>query len=232
MAIAAPLFQLQQIDADLESRSAELAEVQQLQARNPELEASVERLEERRAQEIEARLEQRSLESELAELETRIKRDQTRMYSGQIVDSRELASLEKELQHLRAARDELEESLLLAMERLEGLEQSVAECSEHLNEVRDRWEEERPGLGDRALQLMDELTVLGNQRESLAASIDQRSMDLYLRLRASSGHPVSDASHGICQWCHVTVPQKDVQHARSGALVTCSNCGRILYVPG
>lgn len=230
MAIAAQLFRLEQLDAELERLEAELQETRRKQGRNPELEAADARLEDLRAQEREAATEQRALESDLADLEAKIKRDQTRMYGGQIVDPRELSSLEKELEHYRVQRDELEERLLLAMERLEGVQEAVATTGRRTNEARERWEIERPELVNRQGQIADSLAALRDEREALAAAIDPRSLSLYQRLRASSGHAVSAVSNGVCQWCRVGIPPKDVQHARADALVTCTNCQRILYV--
>ncbi len=230
MAEAAALYRLEQLDAEIERQTVELAEFQRTRDRNSELEAAEARLEELRSQEWEAAAEQRTLESDLADLEAKIKRDQTRMYSGQIVDPRELASLDKELEHYRSQRDALEERLLLAMERLDGLEDAVATASRRANEMRNRWEKDGPLRASRAEQLGNSLAALRVERDSLAATIDARSLSLYQRLRATSGHAVSAVSNGVCQWCRVTIPPKDVQHARSGALVTCTNCARVLYV--
>lgn len=232
MAVPEQLFRLERLDADLAQREAELAELRRRQAGNPEIKTAEARLDELRAREQAAGAELRSLESDLSALEARIKRDQTRMYSGQIVDSRELASLEKELEHYRAQREELEERVLTAMERQESLQEAVTSAGRRANEMRGRWEADRPELSLREEQLTDSLAGMRAERDALAASIDARSLSLYQRLRASSGHAVSHVSNGVCQWCRVAIPAKDVQHARAGSLVTCSNCQRILHVGG
>ena len=230
MAVANLLYRLEQLDTELERREAELSERRRRQDRNPEPEAAEARLEDLRTQEREAGAEQRTLELDLSDLEARIKRDQTRMYGGQIVDPRELASLQKELEHYGARRDELEERLLMLMERREGLQEAVEAANRREHELRARWEEDRPALGLQTEQFASDLAGLRAERDTLSASLDARSLAVYLHLRASSGHAVSTVTDGICQWCRVTVPTKDVQHARSGALVTCTNCARILHV--
>ena len=229
MAVAASLFRLEQLDAEIQQTEAELAATRRRQGRNSELEATERRLDDLRNQERAATTEQHSLESDLADVETKMKRDQARMYCGQIVDPRELASLERELEHLRAQRDAVEERCLVAMERLEELQQAVATVSRQANEMRDRWEANRPELARQEEGLVDALAALRDQRSSLAASIDPQALNLYGRLQASAGHAVSVVSNGVCQWCRVVIPPKDVQHARAGSLVTCTNCARILY---
>lgn len=230
MAVAARLFELEQVDAELERREAELLEARRAQARNPELDAAEARLQDLRAQERGANAEQRALEAELADLEAKIKRDETRLYGGQIVDSRELTSLERELERYRSQREALEERLLLAMERLEEVQTAVAASADRVGVVQRQWEADKPGLADRVTRTEETLARLRAERESLAGSIDPQSLSLYQRLRASSTHAVSSVSNGVCQRCRVTIPPRDVQHARSGSLVTCMNCARILYV--
>jgi len=230
MAGATALYRLEQLDTELERQAAQLAQMQRNQGRNPELEAIEARLENLRSQERQVSAEQRTLESDLADLESKIKRDQTRLYSGQIVDSRELASLEKELDHYRSQRDTLEERVLLAMEQLEGLQEAVATTSRQTSEMRRHAEEDRPQLIRQAEQLAEALAAMRDERDALAGSIDAPLLSLYQRLRSSSGHAVSAVSNGVCQWCRVVIPPKDVQHARSDTLVTCTNCARILYI--
>jgi uncharacterized protein len=232
MAVTAQLYRLEELDTELERRGAELTEARVAQRRNRELEAAEARLEELRSQEREASAEQRALEVELEQIEGKIARDQKRMYGGQIVDPRELASLERELEHYRTQRGDLEERLLLAMERLEGIQEALRSWTERLREVRERWEAQKPILARQIEGITASLASLRAERESLAGSIDPPALNLYGRLRSSSQHAVSHVSNGVCQWCRVTIPSKDVQHARSGSLVTCSNCARVLYVGG
>jgi predicted nucleic acid-binding Zn-ribbon protein len=229
MAVAAQLFRLEQLDADIEQHEAALADLQRRQQTNPELQSAEEKLRRLRAEEATVSAEQRSLESDLGDLAARIKRDNARMYSGQIVDARELASLERELAHYRTQNDGLEERILELMERLETLQVEVQSQDHTVAELRESWESSRPDVERRRQRLGSEVVALRGERDALAGTLDPRSLSMYDRLRASSGHAVSSVSNGVCQWCRVTLPPKDVQHARS-TLVTCNNCARILYI--
>jgi predicted nucleic acid-binding Zn-ribbon protein len=230
MAVPAQLFRLEQLDADLDHRRAALAEVRRRLQRDPEGEAAAARLERVRQEEREAIMQQRRLEGDLAEIETRLKRDHERLYGGQVVDPRELASLEKEMQAYRERRDQTESALLDAMERAEQLQTDVAALTREANERRERRETDRPALERQAQEMAGALAALQAERDALAADIDGPSLDRYNRLRQRAGHAISHVADGVCQWCRVAIPPKDVQHARAGTLVSCSNCGRILFV--
>jgi predicted nucleic acid-binding Zn-ribbon protein len=150
------------------------------------------------------------------------------MYGGSVVDPREIASLERELAHLGGRRDELEETLLTVMERVEGLQASLTESSREANDLRERWDVDRPELVRREEALVDTIAGMRAERDALAAHIEPRALSLYTRLRASTGQAVATIRSGVCGICRVTLPPKDVQHARAGTLVPCPNCGRIL----
>jgi predicted nucleic acid-binding Zn-ribbon protein len=231
MTLTASLFALEQLDSDIERREGAIRDARRRIGRSPELEAAEARLENLRAQAQSAQGEQRALEREIADLETRIRRDHSRLYSGQVVDSREIASLERELEHYRGRKDELEDSCLTVMERVERLQAEIDSHSAAANQLRERWEADRADLTRELQWMTDELAGLRAEREREAAALDPRSLDMYVRMRKSLGHAVSEVTGGICATCHVAIPAKDIQHARSGTtLVHCPNCGRILHV--
>ena len=229
MAVAGQLFRLEQLDSEIDQHEAALADLRRRHTRNAdveEAEAAVVRL---RAERDMRAAEQRRLESDLADLEARIKRDNDRMYGGKIVDARELASLERELGHHREQRDGVEERLLQLMEEIETLDSRLAAEERAASHLRKEWEDGRPEIARQHTRIRTELRELREQRDALAATLDPRSLSVYTRLRTGSGHAVSSVTNGVCQWCRVVIPPKDVQHARS-ALVTCSNCARVLYI--
>lgn len=229
MAVLAQLYQLEQLDSKLEGMEAQLADLRRRFGRNPDLDTARAQLARLQSQKQEVDAAQRSLESDLSATEAKIQRDRTRMYSGQIADAHQLKSLERELEHLNGQRDEVELQLLEMMERRDALENELAEAQRRADTLQHEWETQRPQLSQQGKQVTAMVAQLRAQRESLAAELDPRSLGQYQRLRDASGHAVSFVSDGVCQWCRVGIPPKDVQHARSGAVVTCTNCARILF---
>jgi predicted nucleic acid-binding Zn-ribbon protein len=159
-----------------------------------------------------------------------MKRTQGRIYGGMVVDPRELSSLQKEYDHAVAQRDALEERYLETMEHLERTQTQLGEARERVSTLEEGWETAKPGLAQQVQDAAAAIQSLRSQRESLVAALDPRTLDLYTRLRTALGHAVSQVSGGVCGWCRVTIPPKDIQHARGNAIVTCPNCRRILYI--
>jgi uncharacterized protein len=230
MSIPAQVLHLEQLDTEIEQAEAALNEARRRRLANPALAAAEARVGRLRENERAAALQLRQLEAELADVEAKIKRDNTRMYAGQIIDPRELSSLERELTNYGAQRDDLEQRVLEAMEHADAFAEEIAASDAAARETRVAWEAERPSLERQEAELAERLTRLKGEREAALAEVNPQTVHIYSRLRAQSGHAVSVVRNGVCQWCRVNIPQKDVQHARAGALVSCTNCERILYV--
>ena len=68
-------------------------------------------------------------------------------------------------------------------------------------------------------------------REQLAAAVQEAARARYERLVRSKGeNVVVGVEHGVCGGCHMRLPpQLLVMCQAKKELVSCSNCGRILY---
>ncbi|MGH2441569.1 MAG: zinc ribbon domain-containing protein [Chloroflexota bacterium] len=229
MTVAARLFLLEKMDAAMAQREIALAELRKLRKHDPKVAAAETSAESARARASHAAAEQRRLEGDLADIEGKITRDHNRLYGGQIIDPRELALLQRELERFRESRDAIENTLLAAMERSETAQGEVSQRSRQASELREQREADLPELAREEEEAVDALAALRDQRNAAAAEIEPDALAMYQRLRKLSPHAVSRVANGVCQQCRVTIPPKDVQHARAGALVPCPNCSRVLY---
>jgi predicted nucleic acid-binding Zn-ribbon protein len=92
-------------------------------------------------------------------------------------------------------------------------------------------DEQVADLGAREQNLKKELAGLETNRQDLAGAVNEEARGRYERLLRSKGeHVVVGVQHGVCGGCHMKVPpQLLVACQANKELVTCSNCGRILY---
>jgi hypothetical protein len=86
-------------------------------------------------------------------------------------------------------------------------------------------------MGKREENLMSELAALKSNRAELAAAVDEHMRARYERLfKQKGGTVVVGVQHGVCGGCHMRVPAQLLVHCRAQQeIVTCQNCGRILY---
>ena len=80
-------------------------------------------------------------------------------------------------------------------------------------------------------RLKTTLADLKAKRQRLAGEIDSEAFEFYQSLRKGKGIAVARVEQGICRGCRISLPTTDLQQARSGNLVPCSSCGRILFLP-
>jgi predicted nucleic acid-binding Zn-ribbon protein len=231
MSAAEPLYQLEDIDTRIDRTQAALKTVRQRLQSNSELAAAQHTLERLQDELRTVQVHQRTLEAEVEDQSIQIQRWMDQLYGGRVRDPHGLLSLEQQIQHGNEARARLEEELLAVMERVEALEAEVQTAEQHLRELETEWKHERAQLLAEEIRLGTMLNDLHAQRQQLINTIDQPIMSRYERLRQHAGHAVSLVQNGVCQWCRVQIPPRDIQHARGSALVTCTNCARILYVP-
>jgi uncharacterized protein len=73
---------------------------------------------------------------------------------------------------------------------------------------------------------------LEKEREALAAEIDADLLDQFERLFNSKGDAaVVAVEHGVCTGCHMKVTTATASRVKAGKeIVSCENCGRILYL--
>lgn len=229
----AELHALQQLDLDLERATAEVEALHHTLASDPTAGARVALARGQRAADASAgRV--RAAETTLAETRERLKRQETRLYGGQ-VSAKDIARAEQEIAHLKELVASQEDTLLAAMLAAEEDQGLLAERRRALAEVERAGEAERRDATARLEQATARLDALRCRREEQAAALSSTSPDLLARYealrRSHGGRAVAEVRSGVCSACRVTLTPAALQRARLVAeLPHCDNCGRILYL--
>lgn len=231
MSIAKQLYQLQAVDRALETSEHEQCQVtRQLEDNRAVLQARDELL--KRQQHREALKQQlRSAEWALADIESKISTLSEEMYSGRIKNPKELSNLQHEMEGLKTRRDQMEDKALETMGQVETADASLAQQGRTLQDVETERQRQQQSLTARADELQAAITDLENQRQQMLARIDPPAVALYQKLKGQKGRSVARVEQGICQGCRISLSTIELQRAKSGALVQCSSCGRILFQP-
>jgi len=168
------------------------------------------------------------------ELEVEAKKQMISKYANQQLQTRkneEYRALANEIQTCKEAIFKIEDQEILLMEQGEAAQKEVVRATQAANEARKLAEEQVAQLGIREENLKKELAELEANREELAAAVDDSARGRYERLMKNKGeNVVVGVQHGVCGGCHMKLqPQLLVSCQAQQELVTCSNCGRILY---
>lgn len=225
------LNEVQARDVKLDALDAERADVpKDLVEIRKERRALEGRLAERRAERDALRARVRAADVELQAL-----RDRTKMASESSLraDSpKEAAQFQNQELQFSTRAQELEEDTLPLMEELERLETVVNELETEHGDLAPRHDEMEAQERERLAEIDAREGDLRSERESLANAVDARLLRQYDMVRRSKrGVGLVEIAGGRrCGGCNVQLPIHVLQKAkRSGAIVRCPSCGRILW---
>lgn len=230
MSVAKQLYQLQEVDLELEANeeslrriASQLGESQRVIQAQTRIRQEQQRLEELRRQ-------QRATEWETEDLSAKIKAGETKLYGGKVTNPKELTNLQNEVTALRTRRSQLEDKVLDIMEQMERGEAGVATLSRELRGLEAEWQRQQQRLSQELEQVKAALSGLKAKREVILAGMEPPVADLYHQLRNEKGTAVARVAQGICSSCRISLSSAQLQQVRGSSLVHCSNCGRILFV--
>jgi len=230
MSVAKQLYELQEVDLELESNEqtlqqvmSQLGESQAVAKVRSQLASQSQRLEELKHT-------QHSLEWEIDDIGTKLATLEEELYSGRIKNPKELANLQHEVSGLKVKRGELEDKTLEIMEQVEMATASVAGTSSQLKTLEAEWQSQQQKLATDIERLETTLADLKHKRELMSARVDVKVVESYDELRKQKGTAVAKVEQGVCQGCRISLSNAELQRVRSGSLMQCSSCGRILFL--
>jgi len=168
------------------------------------------------------------------ELEAESKKTQIERYTLQQFQTKkneEYRALAHEIDTCKEGIAQLEDRQLELMEQAEALQREAVAAAHQAEDTRKLAEGQLRELAAREKTLSDELTGLESNRSQLTSDIDERALRHYERLLRNKGdNVVVGIERGVCGGCHMRFPvQLLVSCQAAKELVTCPNCGRILY---
>jgi predicted nucleic acid-binding Zn-ribbon protein len=168
------------------------------------------------------------------ELEVETKKQLIAKYANQQLQTRkneEYRALSHEIDMCKDEIFKIENQEIELMEKAETTQKEVGHASQSAAEARKLMEEQLAQLAAREQNLEKELLELTTNREELACAVDESSRDRYERLVRNKGeNVVVGVQHGVCGGCHMRLPAQIVVTCQAQQeLVSCTNCGRILY---
>ena len=176
MGVAKQLYQLQELDLEIESneqalsqKSSQLGDRQVLDRVQAGLAAGQQQLDELRHQ-------QHSSEWEIDDLTDKIKAVEEQLYGGRISNPKELSGLQHEVNILKTRRDQLETQALEIMEQADLAATGVATTSNELKQLEDDWHHQQQQLSAEIEQLNGKLSELKDKRNSMLAGLDPQAV--------------------------------------------------------
>ena len=183
-----------------------------------------------------AKLKVKELESRRKDLDLEVqgKKQQIEKYANQQLQTRkneEYRALAHEIEMCKADIVKIEDREIELMEQGEAAQKEVVRATQLAAEAKKLMDDQVSQLGTREENLKKELAQLTANRAELAAAVDDSARGRYDRLvKSKGGNVVVGVQHGVCGGCHMKLPAQILVTCQAqNELVSCINCGRILY---
>ncbi len=167
-------------------------------------------------------------ELELNEVESRIKFLDSRKNS--LKSQREFDSMLAEVDILTKKKDEIETQMLQYIEDCDSIEKELSVLQVEMPKRLDQIEKD-------CNQLQEKLETMQKEAEESADEFNKRLNELPIDLRArfvtvieAKGNAIVPLENNACGGCHFQVPVYIKDEVGKSKAVTCTNCGRFLYL--
>jgi len=143
---------------------------------------------------------------------------------------RDYQSLAHEIDKIKKAEHDLEETLLAAWHAFETAQKNY--------EVQKKmYDEKMAALTILIQEKTEKITLLGNdlvqrtlERASKEINIPEQWLEKYVLMRNKVPNPVVPVIDGSCSACFYRVLQQDLARLHKGAMLQCKDCFRFLYI--
>jgi predicted nucleic acid-binding Zn-ribbon protein len=174
-------------------------------------------------------LEQDKIEGELQMLESKIKRETDKLYSGKVVNPKELSGLQAELKQLSEKKDSIENNILIKMDEVAKIQEVDDFYNKKINELDKKLNAALDVVEGKTKEISEELRSLEITRQAQAEVVDEELLEEYEDLRKKNhGIAVAELTDGACQACHMELPEVELDKMKPEEKNYCPFCERLI----
>jgi len=175
-------------------------------------------------------VQRKNLELDVGTRNESIARLKTQQYQTRKND--EFQAIGHEIERYENEIRKLEDQELELMIEVDNLKGEIEAADKSARVTKESISRQLTDLETKSKALGSQQQELETEREALAAQIDADLLDQFERLFNSKGDAaVVAVEHGVCTGCHMKVTTATASQVKAGKeIVSCENCGRILFL--
>lgn len=178
-----------------------------------------------------------NMKDRLAALEDEVKRlvNKLRELKAQYADTEG-----KDAEYITSGITQIQSTLALLSryeQEIGGMRKAVTERVKNQNDIHLRaamtkteFDKLKVPYDAKRIEQKKKLVELRAAADKELAGLDPKLLETYNNIRKHTLPPIARLTHGTCSGCHMSVPLAVTRDMAAGnTIVTCDNCGRILY---
>jgi len=224
------LIKLQKLDIEIRNTSVLLDDIpNQIEEIDKKFEESLQIVQAAKDNFSQNQKKRRDLESELQDKKEKIEKYKRQL--NEIKTNKEYSSLLKEIEETSAKIDSIEEEIIGEMLSADDIEKEIKAASKKAEEVQTELTKKKEEIFQEKNEAEEKLKDLEAEKEDLLPKIPSDQMKLYKQIsKTKNGIVLSPVAEEFCTMCHMRVRPQMVNELIAGTqIITCENCGRILY---
>ncbi len=225
------LYDLQQLDSQLDRHRARIAEIDRTLADDKAARVARKKVDAAQGNFDTVHKALLRTKSIVQEQRDKIKQTTNLLYGGTVKNPKELEDIQQEVGALKRYLDLLEERQLEAMLEFDEVQERRDQAKELLEQALADASKRNSALIEEKLQHQSASSGIESQRKAQASRVDATDIKIYETVRSKrAGVGVAKAQDRNCSACGSTLASALYQQARSPSNLTyCDTCGRIIY---
>ncbi|HRJ26173.1 MAG TPA: hypothetical protein PLO61_01520 [Fimbriimonadaceae bacterium] len=226
------LFRLHEVDAaiaELKKRAAALDPGREIMAQLEKAKAIF-----ARDHEIASTLagELKDHELQLQTLTDKLKKIDKELYGGSVVNSREVETLEREIQAIKTQQSNVETRILELMDLVPPAKEKEELAQKAISALEKQLRAHHAQVMQTKTQIEADYKTRTARRPGAATGIDPSLMSKYEAIRQKAGGVgmAEVGRAGTCGRCGLSLPEKLITQLKDDKVVVCEGCHRILFL--
>jgi uncharacterized protein len=154
--------------------------------------------------------------------------------ASEIKTNKEYQALLKEIEVAEQEKKAIEDEILFLMEKIDTVVAAITAAENNVREEENKILGERKSLETAMIKVDENLKVAEQKKQDIASGIESSVFAKYqLLLETKAGSAIVEVRGESCSGCFMSIPpQVFVNVKKNENIITCPQCGRILYYKG